>query len=84
MNRLVPLLLIGILMFCSFPSLVLSQEEDDTTGLGYLQAFSVFVNGDIDAGFSNTRGRMAAAGSVSLESYSVGGALTYQCMIDLL
>lgn len=72
-------------MFCSFPSLVLSQEEDDTTGLGYLQAFSVFVNGDIDAGFSNTRGRMAAAGSVSLESYSVGGALTYQCSrTDLL
>lgn len=57
-------------------------QEESTTGLGYLQAFSVFVNGDITASSSNTKGRMAAAGSVNLQSYSVGQALIYQCKYE--
>ena len=60
-------------------TLTLAQSED-TTGLGYLQAFSALSHEDITASNSNTRGRMAAGGNVNLQSYSVGQALTFQCM----
>ena len=73
------LCVVVLLLFCFG---VIAQE--DNTGLGYLQAFSVFVYEDVTASNSNTRGRMAVGGDVNLQSYSVGQALTFQCGCSLL